>query len=88
VLVLGRTGLQQLGREIVRLCQQEHAYLGHVRASGDVDQVLFLLRIPIVRASKIMKLAVDLLEVPGIIELHQVVPHRGLRRDVPHVLVH
>ena len=81
-------GLQQLAWQLPGLGEQEEADLGHVGASGDVDQVLLFLGAKGVVAREVVQGGEHLLEVPGVGEGHLVQHHLGLGGHRAHVPGH
>ena len=65
----------------MRLGEQEHAYLGHVGSGGDVNQVLLVFGVEFISASEFVEGAVDLFEVPRVINLQVGRSHLGFGRD-------
>ncbi len=83
-----RLGLEQAAGQIMGLGQQEPADLRDMGAGGDVDQIILGLRIERKGTREIEQLAVDLLEIPRIVELDQMRLDRRLGRDRSDILGH
>jgi len=81
-----RLRLEQATRKVTRLCQQEQADLRHVRAGGDMNEIVLRLRIERRRTNEIEELAVNLLKVPGIREVDQIGLNPCFGRHGPDVL--
>lgn len=79
-LALRRRGLQQHAGQETRLDQQEQADLRDVGAGGDVDEIVFRIRIEGVAAGKIAQASIDLREIPGIAEVDDIAAHLRGRR--------
>ena len=73
---------------MTRLGEKKEGDLSHVGSRGDVNQVVLVVRIEGDGAREVVERAVDLLEIPGIIEVEAVQPHLGLGRDCGNVLLH
>ena len=70
-------GLHEPSRQVVRFVEEEEADLRDVRARRDVDVPVALLTVETPRERVVVELAVDLLEVPRVIEVHRL--HRDDR---------
>ena len=68
-------------REVARLGEQEQADLRDVRARRDVDEVVLALGVERIAAREVVERGVDLLEVPGVVEVDGVPHDVGLGRD-------
>ena len=87
LLPAGR-GLHELPRQVVRLVEEEEADLRDVRSGGDVDVPVALLAVEPPRERVVVELAVDLAEVPRIVELHDLGDDHRVRRGRPDVANH
>ncbi len=83
-----RRGLQQAGREVARLGEQEETDLGDVRARGDVHEVVLVIDAEVVAAGKVVQRAEHLLEVPGVAQGQAAHAHLGVGRDLGDVRGH
>src|SRR5262249_29212139 len=73
--------LNQLAGKVSGLGQQEHANLLHMRAGGDVDQILLARSVEFLIAAETVQPAVTLSQVPRVVDLQPSrAPHR-LWRD-------
>ena len=61
--------------------EEEEADLGDVGAGGDVDEVVFFFGVEGVAAGKVVECGVDLLEVPGVLEVDEVGADDGFGGD-------
>jgi len=77
--------VQQAAGKIIRLGHQEHADLHHVGAGRDVDPVFLVLGIEGIVPGEIEQCAVDLLEVPRVVQLDHARHHLGFWRHRPHI---
>ena len=73
---------------MTRFGQQEEADLLHVRAGRHVDVVQRLLLVKAGPFREVVELLVDLLEVPGVLELDDVEDDIGLWRDACDIRLH
>ena len=64
----GRLRLNELSRQMMRLIQQEQADLRHMRAGGDVDIIIVLLGGKVFLPAEVVKLRVNLTEIPRVAE--------------------
>jgi len=87
VLAVGRR-LQQTARQVMRFRQQKETDLRHVRAGGDVDEVILSLGVEGIVARKAEERFVNLLEVPWIAEFDWVQNDLGFRRNRVDVAAH
>ena len=79
-LVAGRRrGLQQTAGEVARLGEQEQADLFDMRASRDVNQVVFAVRTEGVVPRELMERRIDLFKVPRVMKRDLVKLNLGLR---------
>lgn len=74
--------LDQARRQVACLGEQEPANLCHVGTGGDVDQVVLMVGVEGVGGGKVVQRAVDLFEIPGVVQWHGVQAHLGSRRDL------
>src|SRR5690606_34151529 len=56
--------------------------LRHMGSGGDVDEVVLLIRAPVIASGETPQRTVNILEVPGIAELDVPTAHFGLRRHL------
>ena len=77
VFAAWRAGLDQPRRNVAAFGQQEPANLRHMRAGGQVDVVGFTLFVEAVAGGEVVELAVDLLEIPRVLEVHPHQSHLG-----------
>ncbi len=80
-ILFRRHELHDLSRDVARLDQEEPADLRHMRAGGDVDVIVLGVRIEGIGGGEVVHRAIDLLEIPGVFQLHRVEAHLGLGRD-------
>ena len=75
-----RRGLHELAGQVVRLVEEEEADLRDMRARRDVDVPVALLAVEAPRQRVVVELAVHLLEIPRVVELHDLRNHLRVRR--------
>ena len=79
--------MDQLAGEVAGLGEEEEANLRHMRAGGDVNQVLLLLRIEGIRPGKIVERAIHRFEVPRLVEFHPAEDDLGFGRHTADVVL-
>ena len=65
----------------MRLGEQKQADLRNVRAGGDVDEVIFLVRVEAIPAGEVEQRGEDRFKIPRVLKIDPVRRHRRLRRD-------
>ena len=68
--------------------EQEPADLRDVRAGGDVDVVVLIVRFERVAAQEIVQRRIDAIEIPGIGQVGAVPPQRGPGRNLREIVRH
>lgn len=74
-------GLEQLARQVARFRQQEQANLRDVRSGGDVNEIVFRLRVERISPGEVVQCSIDLLEVPRVFHRDEVGANLGLGRN-------
>ena len=76
-----RTGLDKTRGHMAAFGQQEPADLRHMGAGGQVDVIALAILVEAVAGGKVVELAVDLLEVPGVLHVDVDETHLGFGRN-------